>query len=158
MRKWIVLFILFSLSEPVFAMCNDLAALARTVENSVAEAASDRVKVEFSWGRSAYDNAIVFGNDTEHIRWQTKGKCLEINSDWAGQFLAHESSWFVRINQSMENIFNDLLPRDDFLICHARFDWTQGPWGGTTYDFVHVQSTQCQNVGFSFGTKEKWEE
>lgn len=157
MKKWISVFLLSFLSEPVFANCDELAALARSVENSVAEAASDKVKVEFSWGRSAYDNAISFGDETQRIRWDTRDECYEVSSGQALTFMDHEVSWFVRINSSMDYTFRSLLPRDDFHICHSRFDWTQGPWGGLTYDFVHVQSTQCQNVSFSFGTKEKWE-
>lgn len=158
MKKWISLFLLSFLSEPVFADCTELAALARSVENSVAEAGSDKIKVEFSWGRLAYDNAISFGEETQRVRWLTRDECYQVSSVNAANFMDHESSWFIRINRSMDYTFRRLLPLDDFNICHSRFEWARNPWGGVTYDFVMVESAQCKNVSFSFGTKETWAE
>lgn len=158
MKNWLPAFLLFVISDLGFANCDELAAVARSVENSVAEAASEKVKVEFSWNTSAYDNALVFADSTDRIQWHNRDECFDLVADDATAFMSDDKSWFVRINNSMDLTFRQLLTQGSFRLCHSRFDFEQGPWSGVTYDFVSVASGICQNVSFSFGTKEKWEE
>ncbi len=158
MKHWLTAFILFLSSNLAFAGdCGQMAAVARSVENSVAEAASERVRVEFSWNTTAYDSALDFADGTDRITWHNRDECHSVAAEYGTEFMDQSTSSFVRLNYSMELTFRQLLTQSNFTLCHSRFNWDQGPWSGVTYDFVSVASSECSNVSFSFGTKKKWE-